>query len=194
MVRGLMCAPQVKQETGHATQTASSLPADYRGRMQAKTVIVEEVERLALAHLGWQGQECQAQHRSGPQGHACGHNMTSAPSRRLWHTLLHGGFLRGQSSYAKRCRVGTSITEETANFVVNQRLNKSQQMRWSDPEEAPISCFRFIAVYKWNARLRVGPPVSAQPKRAGGHRGMIPIRWTPESQTLAMRESPASRE
>jgi hypothetical protein len=28
-------------------------------------------------------------------------------------------------------RVGTSITEGTANFLVNCRMNKSQQMRWS---------------------------------------------------------------
>ena len=27
--------------------------------------------------------------------------------------------------------VGTSITEGTANFLVNRRMNKSQQMRWS---------------------------------------------------------------
>jgi hypothetical protein len=28
-------------------------------------------------------------------------------------------------------RVGTSITEGTANFLVNRRMAKSQQMRWS---------------------------------------------------------------
>jgi len=27
--------------------------------------------------------------------------------------------------------VGTSLTEGTANFLVNRRMNKSQQMRWS---------------------------------------------------------------
>src|SRR4029077_19023700 len=52
----------------HAAQTASGLPTDDLGRMQAKSVIVDEVERL---HLERQGEECQAQHRSGPQGHAC---------------------------------------------------------------------------------------------------------------------------
>jgi hypothetical protein len=40
-----------------------------------------------------------------------------------------------QHSHAKRYRagerVGTSITEGTANFLVNRRMNKSQQMRWS---------------------------------------------------------------
>ena len=48
-------------------------------------------------------------------------------------------YLRGQAAwlvnYAKRhragLRVGTSITKGTANFLVNRRMNKSQQMRWS---------------------------------------------------------------
>jgi hypothetical protein len=47
--------------------------------------------------------------------------------------------LIGQSAwlvnYAERqragLRVGTAITEGTANFLVNRRMNKSQQMRWS---------------------------------------------------------------
>jgi hypothetical protein len=28
-------------------------------------------------------------------------------------------------------RVGTALTEGTANFLVNRRMNKAQQMRWS---------------------------------------------------------------
>ena len=49
------------------------------------------------------------------------------------------GYLVGQSErlvdYGKRhragLRVGTALTEGTANFLVNRRMNKSQQMRWS---------------------------------------------------------------
>ena len=61
-------------------------------------------------------------------------------SRKLWHALhAVDKYLRGQAAwlvnYAKRhragLRVGTSITEGTANFLVNRRMNKSQQMRWS---------------------------------------------------------------
>jgi hypothetical protein len=33
--------------------------------------------------------------------------------------------------YCAGLRVGTSIMEGTANFLVNRRMNKSQQMRWS---------------------------------------------------------------
>src|SRR5271166_5950744 len=63
-----------------------------------------------------------------------------APSRKLC-SALHAldGYLTGQSdwlvNYAERyraeLRVGAAITEGTANFLVNRRMNKSQQMRWS---------------------------------------------------------------
>ena len=69
-----------------------------------------------------------------------GHHTKGVPPRRLW-SALHDvdSYLRGQSAwlvnYAERyragLRVGTSITEGTANFLVNRRMNKSQQMRWS---------------------------------------------------------------
>ena len=61
-------------------------------------------------------------------------------SRKLWHALhAIDKYLRSQAAwlvnYAKRFRAGeqagTSITEGTANFLVNRRMNKSQQMRWS---------------------------------------------------------------
>jgi hypothetical protein len=61
-------------------------------------------------------------------------------SRKLWHAQhAIDQYLRGQAAwlvnYNKRFRarerVGTSITEGTANFLVNRRMNKSQQMRWS---------------------------------------------------------------
>jgi hypothetical protein len=49
------------------------------------------------------------------------------------------GYLTGQSdwmvNYSERhwagLRVGTAITEGTANFPVNRRMEKSQSMRWS---------------------------------------------------------------
>jgi len=50
-------------------------------------------------------------------------------------------------NYAERhragLRVGTAITEGTANFLVNRRMNKSQQMRWS--RRGADSCSRFAA-------------------------------------------------
>ena len=129
----------------HATQTASGLPAHDPTTMQAKSVIVEEVERLRWRI--WNGKAKNAKRsieRVRKVMHVYkedrGHNMRSPPSRRLWHALLDvDGYLRGQSSwlvnYAKRyragLRVGTSVTEGTANFLVNRRMNKSQQMRWS---------------------------------------------------------------
>ena len=69
-----------------------------------------------------------------------GSRKSIAPSRKLWTALQAlDGYLTGQSdwlvNYAERhragLRVGTAITEGTANFLVNRRMNKSQQMRWS---------------------------------------------------------------
>jgi hypothetical protein len=56
-----------------------------------------------------------------------------------WRTDEVDGYLNSQCNwlvnYAKRYRaglwVGTSVTGGTANFLVNRRINKSQQMRWS---------------------------------------------------------------
>ena len=57
-----------------------------------------------------------------------------------WYALhAVDAYLSSQSAwlvnYAERhragLRVGTSITEGTANFLVNRRMAKSQQMRWS---------------------------------------------------------------
>ena len=62
------------------------------------------------------------------------------PSRRLWTALREiDRYLTSQSAWlvndAERhragLRVGASLTEGTANVLVNRRMNKSQQMRWS---------------------------------------------------------------
>src|SRR5215203_2691764 len=61
-------------------------------------------------------------------------------SRRLWTALRAiDRYLSSQSAwlvnYAERhragLRVGTSLTEGTANVLVNRRMATSQQMRWS---------------------------------------------------------------
>ncbi len=129
----------------HLKQIANGLPADDPARVAAKPVIVEEVERLHWRI--WNGKARDAQisidriravmhHLQGePDG-----RKSIAPLRKLW-TALHAldGYLTGQSAwlinYAARhragLRVGTAITEGTADFLVNRRMNKSQQMRWS---------------------------------------------------------------
>jgi hypothetical protein len=129
----------------HLKQTASGLSVDDPARMAAKAVIVEEVERLQWRL--WNGKAKDAQisidriravmhHFQGEPGE----RKTIAPSRKLWTALQAlDGYLTGQSdwmvNYAERhragLRVGTAITEGTANFLVNRRMNKSQQMRWS---------------------------------------------------------------
>jgi len=129
----------------HLKQIADGLSADDPARVAAKAVIVEEVERLHWRI--WNGKAKDAQ-ISIDRIRAVMHHFqgepdqrrSTTPSRKLW-TALHAldRYLTGQSAwlvnYAERhragLRVGTAITEGTANFLVNRRMNKSQQMRWS---------------------------------------------------------------
>jgi hypothetical protein len=129
----------------HAKQAASGLSTDEPGRRQAKTVIVAEVERLHWRI--WNGKAQNARltieriRTVMPvfKGEG-GHRTTGVPSHKLWRALHEvDAYLSSQSTwlvnYARRyragLRVGTSMTEGTANFLVNRRMNKSQQMRWS---------------------------------------------------------------
>jgi len=108
-------------------------------------VIVAEVERLHWriwngkakdAHISIDRIRTVMHHFQGePEG-----RKSTAPSRKLWTALQAlDRYLAGQSAwlvdYAERhragLRVGTTITEGTANVLVNRRMNKSQQMRWS---------------------------------------------------------------
>jgi hypothetical protein len=129
----------------HAKQAASGLSTDEPARVQAKTAIVAEVERLHWRI--WNGKAKSARitlERIRKVMHVFkgerGHRTMGVPSRKLWHALHEvDNYLRSQSArlvnYAERyragMRVGTSVTEGTANFLVNRRMNKAQQMRWS---------------------------------------------------------------
>jgi hypothetical protein len=129
----------------HLEQTAGGLSADDPDRAAAKAVIVGEVERLKWRL--WNGKAKDAQ-ISIDRINAVIHHFQDeadrqksiAPSKKLATALQAlNGYLIGQShwlvNYAERhragLRVGTSITEGTANFLVNQRMEKSQSMRWS---------------------------------------------------------------
>ncbi|MGH8115232.1 MAG: hypothetical protein ACREPS_09315, partial [Rhodanobacteraceae bacterium] len=129
----------------HLEQVANALTAADPARAAAKTAIVTEVDRLHWRL--WNGKAknarisidriCAVMHHFNGE---LGTRKSIAPSRKLW-TALHAldDYLTGQSdrlvNYAERhragLRVGTAITEGTANFLVNRRMNKSQQMRWS---------------------------------------------------------------
>ena len=143
--RNRTIADTFRQTVFHLKQIDSGLSADDPARVAAKAVIVAEVER---SHWRiWNGKAKNARisidriravmhHFQGEPGS----RKSIAPSRKLW-TALHAldGYLSGQSAwlanYAKRhragLRVGTALTEGTANFLVNRRMNKAQQMRWS---------------------------------------------------------------
>jgi hypothetical protein len=127
------------------TQIAGGLSSDGPGRAAAKAAIVEEVERLRWRL--WNGKAKDAKvsleriravmhHFRGEPGD----RRSAAPSRKLWTALRAlDKYLVGQSDrlvdYGARhragLRVGTALTEGTANFLVNRRMAKSQQMRWT---------------------------------------------------------------
>jgi hypothetical protein len=129
----------------HLKQIASALTSDDPERVAAKDAIVAEVERLHWRI--WNGKAENAQISIDRIGAVMQHfksepgtRRSIAPSRKLWTALRAlDGYLIGQSdwlvNYAERhragLRVGTAITEGSANFLVNRRMNKSQQMRWS---------------------------------------------------------------
>src|SRR5690242_17854929 len=118
----------------HAEKTAGSLPGDTPERARAKAVIVAEVDRLHWRI--WHGKASDAritlerlrELMPAFQGER-GRGARSPSSRRLW-TALHeiDRYLSSQSAwlvnYAERHRagqrVGTAITEGTANFLVNR--------------------------------------------------------------------------
>ena len=129
----------------HLAQIAAGLSSDGPERAAAKAVVVAEVERLRWRL--WNGKARDAGisidriravmpcFQGEPDG-----RRSVAPSRKLWTALRAlNDYLTGQSAwlvnYAERHRagqrVGTALTEGTANFLVNRRMNKAQQMRWT---------------------------------------------------------------
>jgi hypothetical protein len=126
----------------HAEKTAGTLPIDTPEREHARAVIVAEVDRLHGRI--WNGKAKDAKvtleriRAVMPVFQGEGDRKRDPSSRRLALREIDR-YLTSQSAwlvnYAERhragLRVGTSITEGTANFLVNRRMNKSQQMRWS---------------------------------------------------------------
>jgi hypothetical protein len=129
----------------HAEKTAGTLSSETPEQVKAKAVIVAEVERLHWRIWNGRAKDATATieriRAVMPtfQGEP-GCRKKDPPSRRLWTALREiDRYLSNQSAwlinYAERhrdgLRVGTALTEGTANFLVNRRMNKSQQMRWS---------------------------------------------------------------
>ena len=121
----------------HAKQVAEALPAEDPNPQQAKAEIVAEVERLRWRT--WNGKAKDAQVTL-KRLRTLLPIVKGEPVRKLKRTLRAADrYLRSQSAwlinYAEQwhagLRVGTSLTEGTANFLVNKRMAKSQQMRWS---------------------------------------------------------------
>jgi hypothetical protein len=115
----------------HTKLAAANLSTDSPDRLMAKAVIVAEVERLHWRI--WNGKAKNAQrsiNRIRKVMHVfkgeSSQRAKGVASRKLWHALhAVDKYLRGQAAwlvnYANRfragLRVGTSITEGTANFL-----------------------------------------------------------------------------
>ncbi len=121
----------------HAKQVAEALPAEDPNPQQAKAEIVAEIERLRWRT--WNGKAKDAQVTL-KRLRTLLPTLKGKPVRKLKRALRAADrYVRSQSAwlinYAERwragLRVGTSLTEGTANFLVNKRMAKSQQMRWS---------------------------------------------------------------
>ena len=129
----------------HATLAASNLSTDEPRRKEAKATIVAEVERLRWRI--WNGKAKNAQitfDRIRKVMHVYKGERIIEPE--AWRPENRGTHCTGSTTIsvtrapgwsttpldtAPSLRVGTSVAEGAANFLVNRRMNKSQQMRWS---------------------------------------------------------------
>jgi hypothetical protein len=126
-------------------QAAQGLRALTNAEHRAWPMIVQILESLHWQL--WHGRVAAAKHRMGrverllrPFDIDRTRTRTAAPARRLRTALGKlRGYVDGQSAHLVNCHqrrraglpIGTSATEGLANTLVNRRMNKSQQMRWS---------------------------------------------------------------
>ena len=121
----------------HAKQVAEALAADAPDQQRAKAEVIAEVERLRWRT--WHGKAKDARITL-KRLRTLLPALEREPVRKLRRALRAvDRYLSSQSAwlvnYAERwragLRIGTSLTEGAANFLVNKRMAKSQQMRWS---------------------------------------------------------------
>ena len=120
----------------------------------------------------------------------CGTGRRGTPRRAL-HEL--DNYLRGQSArlvnYAERyragMRVGTSVTEGTANFLVDRRMNKAKQIDSLDA--VPTCCCRSGARF---TTMRSDRESAVSLSRSPSQTGNSP--WLPDPQKLICGRSLSS--
>jgi hypothetical protein len=118
-------------------QVTEALPAGDADQQRAKAKVVTEVERLRWRV--WHGKARDAR-LTLKRLRTLLPAFEREPVRKLKRALRAiDRYLRSQSAWLVNCaerhriglRVGTSITERAANFLVYKRMAKSQQMRWT---------------------------------------------------------------
>ena len=174
----------------HAKQVAQALPAEDPDQQQAKAEIVSEVGRLRWRV--WHG-KAKAARLTLKRLRTLLPTLEREPARKLRGALRAvDRYLRSQSAwlvnYAERhragLRIGTSRTEGTANFLVNKRLAKSQQMRWT--RRGADLLLQVRCRLQRSARIRLRPAVRAsiQLRPSLGRGGVVP---TTSGQSLCCR-------
>ena len=171
----------------HLKQVAGVLSDEDPAR-GAKAMIITEVERLRWRI--WNGKAKDAQ-ISIDRIHALLPSFESEPARKLLRALdAVDRYLRSQSAhlvdYAERHRagqrVGTALTEGTANFLVNRRM--ANHSRCVGPGAGPICCSRSAAPFTTAHSAPVSGKNSSQPTT-----NTRPGRWPPDPQ---LRDGPAA--
>jgi hypothetical protein len=135
----------IAQRLQHVRQAAMGLKTSVPDLPDVTAQIIAEVERLRWRL--WHGKPnavAEAIEKIRPLIRTRRKPTKHRRPLRPWNALMSGlYFLRKYTSgqkawmvnYARRHRegerVGTSQTESAANWLVNKRMNKSQQMRWS---------------------------------------------------------------
>ena len=136
----------IAQRLQHVRQAAMGLKTSVPDLPDVTAKIIAEVERLRWRL--WHGKP-----NAVAEALETIRQLIRTPRKRTktrrplrpWNALMSSLFFlnkytSGQEAwminYARRhqegARVGTSQTESAANFLVNKRMNKSQQMRWSE--------------------------------------------------------------
>ena len=173
------------EEHHHPSPPSDDLRTVGAGALESHSPVSTMASPAVVAHPRWRA-PCAARHGTTSRrssGLRCGCGRCPAALTNLIPALpIVDECLRGRScwlvNYARRyragLRVGTSVTEGTANFLVNRRMNKSQQMRWS-PSGADLLLQVRCAVFNGTFGSGFGDLFSHMPTKLNNRQGrMIP--------------------
>ena len=163
--------------SSNAAQTAGGLPTDQSRQDESKVRNRRRRSNVCAGALIGQGEECQAQHRPEIRARSWRkwHRTNAADTREARLRAGCGTHCLTSTVISEARVVGSSTTPSDSvpvcaskrrsqkgpqTFSSNRRMNKSQQMRWSR-RGADLLASGSLRGLQWNARLWIGPPISA---------------------------------